>query len=86
MQDMPSNFSTCWHGSLNSRNSSAHRKGLPSWKWGCKGRPPHVPLQSLQSDDFLLDRFNIGDALLFKDFGVYFTKNALLKHCINLAF
>src|SRR3989304_3003716 len=33
----------------------------------------------LQLDNFLLDRFKIGDALLFKGFGVYFTKNVLLK-------
>ena len=27
----------------------------------------------------MLDRFKIGDVLLFKGFGVYFTKNVLLK-------
>jgi hypothetical protein len=30
-------------------------------------------------DNLLLDRFKIGDALLFRGFGVYFTKNVLLK-------
>jgi hypothetical protein len=38
-----------------------------------------APCGSLLLDNFLLDRFKIGDALLFKGFGVYLTKNVLLK-------
>ena len=36
-------------------------------------------LAALLLDNLLLDRFKIGDALLFKGFGVYLTKNVLLK-------
>ncbi len=50
---------------------------FPSKKRGlrggvCRNTPP-APLSSLQLDNYLLDRFEIGDALLFKGFGVYFT-------------
>ena len=37
------------------------------------------PFANLQLDNFLLDKFKTRDALLFKDYGVFFTNKVLLK-------